>query len=596
MKNMTHDGKIAAIRKQRGFHRLSDWAALPLAVLLVIATLLLRRGLQFVLGDEPLLLLFVLPIMVGAWCGGWRAGLLATVLAALLADYFLLEPRGEFGIASTIDRVRWAELWIVGIAVSLLMESLHRQHRRLERSQEASRRLASIVESSSDAIIGNTLDGTIVDWNAAAERMYGCSAAEAVGRSIFMLAPPDQDDEMPAIMKRIERGEPIASLETERRRRDGSLVSVALSVSPVLAEDGSVIGASTIARDITAQKKAEEEMARLASFPMLNPNPIVEVDLDGRICFANPGAQCLFPDLLPMQSSHPWLAGWSVLADACHRRVAIPDREVTVGERLYHQTMHYVPEFDRLRIYGMDITDRQQAEERLRQIADELKRSNSDLEQFAYVASHDLQEPLRMVTGFVQLLHRQYAGRLDADADKYIDFAVDGAKRMQTLINDLLAYARIGMRGRPATTTSAEAAFRQALANLCAGIEETAAEIARGELPEVRADDAQLVQLFQNLIGNALKFHGQAPPKIRVEARRQDDEWLFSVTDNGIGIAPEFRDRIFLIFQRLHGRGEYAGTGIGLAICKRIVDRHGGRIWVESQAGQGATFYFTLPT
>jgi PAS domain S-box-containing protein len=243
-----------------------------------------------------------------------------------------------------------------------------------------------------------------------------------------------------------------------------------------------------------------------------------------------------------------------------------------------------------------DITARKRAEESLQRTAEELRRSNSDLEQFAYVASHDLQEPLRMVAGFVQLLQRQYTGRLDTEADKYIDFAVDGAKRMQTLINDLLAYSRVGTRGQEPAPTDSAAALDRALANLLSSIDETAARITHGALPAVRADQVQLVQLFQNLIGNALKFRGETPPKIHVDATRQDDRWRFSVSDNGIGIDPQFQRRIFLIFQRLHTREHYPGTGIGLAICKKIVDHHGGRIWVESQAGQGATFYFTLPT
>ncbi len=250
-----------------------------------------------------------------------------------------------------------------------------------------------------------------------------------------------------------------------------------------------------------------------------------------------------------------------------------------------------------VRSIGMvhDITKRKQAEQAERKTAEELRRSNEDLGQFAYVASHDLQEPLRMVTGFVQLLQKKYGGRLDADADQYIAYAVDGAMRMQTLINDLLAYSRVGTRGGERAPTDLGATLRHALGNLHAGIEETAAEITHGELPTLLADGTQLAQLFQNLIGNALKFRGDAPPKIHVDASRKGDDWLFSVRDNGIGIDPEFRERIFLIFQRLHTRQKYPGTGIGLAVCKKIVDRHGGRIWVESQPGEGATFYFTIP-
>ncbi len=243
-----------------------------------------------------------------------------------------------------------------------------------------------------------------------------------------------------------------------------------------------------------------------------------------------------------------------------------------------------------------NVTARKRAEEALLQTTEELARSNSDLEQFASVVSHDLQEPLRAVTGFVQLLRQKYEARLGPDADQYITFAVEGAKRMETLIRDLLAYSRIGARGREPSLTDAGAALRRALENLQTSIQESAAEITHGELPTVRADGTQLAQLFQNLIGNALKFRGEAPPKIRIDACREHDSWHFSVRDNGIGIDSKDQDRIFLIFQRLHRRQQYPGTGIGLAICKRIVDRHAGRIWVESDPGQGATFHFALPT
>ena len=266
-----------------------------------------------------------------------------------------------------------------------------------------------------------------------------------------------------------------------------------------------------------------------------------------------------------------------------------------MGEDCYQQMMHYVEDIERVRIYAMDVTARKRADEALQETTAELARSNKDLDHFASVASHDLQEPLRTVSGFVQLLQKKYVHQLDAEADQFIEFAVDGTKRMQTLIRDLLAYARVGSRGLELAPTDAGASLRQAVDNLRVRIEETAAEITYGELPTVRADAGQLVQLFQNLLGNALKFHGELPPKIHVDASRQEDHWLFSVRDNGIGIAAESLDRIFMIFERLHTRAQYPGTGIGLAICKRIVDRHGGRISVESEPGQGTTFRFTLP-
>ncbi len=238
---------------------------------------------------------------------------------------------------------------------------------------------------------------------------------------------------------------------------------------------------------------------------------------------------------------------------------------------------------------------RRRAELSLQSHAQELARSNEELQQFAYVASHDLQEPLRMVASYTQLLARRYKGRLDSDADEFIAYAVDGVNRMQRLIQDLLAYSRVGTRGHEFKPLDTGVALDKALANLKASVDETGATIVRGKLPQVMADETQLTQLFQNLVGNALKFRGPSAPRVVVDAERQGNEWRFTVEDNGIGIEPQYYERIFIIFQRLHGKEEYPGTGIGLAICKKIVERHGGRIGLDSQPGQGTTFWFTLP-
>jgi signal transduction histidine kinase len=226
---------------------------------------------------------------------------------------------------------------------------------------------------------------------------------------------------------------------------------------------------------------------------------------------------------------------------------------------------------------------------------EEMERSNKDLQQFAYVASHDLQEPLRMVSSYVQLLQRRYKGKLDADADDFIGFAVDGAMRMQHLIQGLLSYSRINTHGSPPSAIDVGDVLRQVLINLRLAIEESGARIIHEALPVVEADATQLVQLFQNLIANAIKFCSALPPRIHITAEKDTPYWVFSVRDNGIGIDPDFADRIFTIFQRLHSRTAYSGTGIGLAICKRIVERHGGSIRVVSSPGAGSTFYFTLP-
>ncbi len=239
---------------------------------------------------------------------------------------------------------------------------------------------------------------------------------------------------------------------------------------------------------------------------------------------------------------------------------------------------------------------RQQAERNLARKVEELARSNGELEQFAHVASHDLQEPLRMVAAYTQLLGDRYRGKLDGDADKYIGYAVEGAVRMQTLILDLLAFSQAGHNQQSPGPVECNAAFDAAMHNLRRAIEETGAVVTRDNLPALTADSTQLGQLFQNLIGNAIKFRGTEVPAVRISAAKQNDEWRFSVSDNGIGILPQYKDKIFVIFQRLHTREQYSGNGVGLAICRRIVDHYGGRIWVESEPGRGSTFYFTLPS
>ena len=242
-----------------------------------------------------------------------------------------------------------------------------------------------------------------------------------------------------------------------------------------------------------------------------------------------------------------------------------------------------------------EVSERRRAEEALRQQAGELERSNSELRQLTYAASHDLQEPLRMVSSYTQLLAKRYDGKLDADADDFISFAVEGVDRMKALVDDLGAYSRVGPHNGSSGQTDCEVAFDSAVASLAAGIEESQAEVTRDSLPTLPGDASQLAQVFEQLIGNALKFKSDVPPRIHASARVDEREAVFSVSDNGIGIETEYLGRIFDMFQRLHTRGEYVGTGIGLAICRRIIENHRGRIWVESTPGAGTTFHFAIP-
>lgn len=231
----------------------------------------------------------------------------------------------------------------------------------------------------------------------------------------------------------------------------------------------------------------------------------------------------------------------------------------------------------------------------LKETIQELKRSNEELQQFTYVASHDLQEPLRMVSTFTKLLEKNYKDKLDDKAKEYIFFASDGALRMQALIDDLLLYSRVGTKGKPFEPTDCNEVINKTLSYLQISIKEKNAKVSYEHLPNVNADASQLIQLFQNLISNAIKFNENKIPEIKIQATQKDKEWLFSVSDNGIGVDKQFSERVFLMFQRLHTYKEYPGTGIGLAICKKIVERHGGKIWVESEIGKGSIFYFTIP-
>jgi PAS domain S-box-containing protein len=257
---------------------------------------------------------------------------------------------------------------------------------------------------------------------------------------------------------------------------------------------------------------------------------------------------------------------------------------------------HWSPSEKIMFCVARDVTERKQAEQRQQEILNELSRSNAELEQFAYIASHDLQEPLRAISGCVQVLQRRYSDKLDSRATELITHAVEGTVRMQTLIHDLLAFSRVGTRGKPFEPTDCNQIMSGVEHSLRASIEESRATITYEHLPTVMADSVQLSQVFQNLVGNAIKYRGERVPEVHVSAQRHDDEWQFAVSDNGIGIEPRYFERVFEMFQRLHTRNEYSGTGIGLAIVKKIVERHGGRIWVESVPGQGSRFYFTLAT
>ncbi len=348
-------------------------------------------------------------------------------------------------------------------------------------------------------------------------------------------------------------------------------------------------------QDITERKRLEEALESIARLPQENPNPVIRLSQGLIINYANPASQVLLTDWgittgqeAPIEITDMAIAS---LGDGVHRQI-----ECNYNDHTYLLNLAPFPQAGYVNLYARDITERKKAEEVLKLKLEELARSNAELEQFAYVSSHDLQEPLRMISSYLQLLQRRYEGNIDDKADKYIHFAVDGAARMQTLINDLLEFSRVTTRAGEPEPTDSELVLNQTLSNLDLYIKQNKATVSHDPLPEVMADNTQLAQVFQNLIINGIKFHGEEAPKIHISAEKKANEWSFSVKDNGIGINPQYSEKIFEVFKRLHKKEEYPGTGIGLAICKKIVERHGGRIWVESELGKGATFYFTLPT
>jgi PAS domain S-box-containing protein len=484
-----------------------------------------------------------------------------------------------------------------------------------------------VVQECSDGIAVTDEQGRVVIWNEAQARITGLPSAQVQGRSIvdvlFELTPRAKrdgerlDDLRRVVRAALERGEmPWLNQVVERKleRPDGTYRFVRSVMFTIETQQGFALASTT--RDITAHKRVEaalrEKQQLLTGVINHSPNIITLMDREGRYLLVNHSTAELlgcseadlvgktFAEVLPPETATLFMERLQTVLETQSALQVEDFMPAPDGERAYNTTLFplYDDQGDIYAVGGLalDITARVQAEQEVARYAAELERSNQELEQFAYITSHDLREPLRMVKGYLDLLGRRYREELDASAQEFIDYAVDGAERMQEMIRALLRLSRVKTRGEAFAPTDVEAVLARTLNTLRRSIKDAGAEVTHDPLPTLMADGAQLTQVLQNLITNGIKFcREDEPPRVHVSAQREGDEWVFSVADNGIGIDPEQADRLFQIFQRLHTRAEYEGLGIGLVLCRRIVERHGGRIWVESAPGQGATFYFTLP-
>jgi PAS domain S-box-containing protein len=491
----------------------------------------------------------------------------------------------------------------------------------LSESKESEARYRGLLEAAPDAMVVVNSGGEIVLLNVQAEKQFGYRRDELIGQKVKNIIPKGFAERLladglrsveDALAQQIGTG-----IELIARRKDGSEFPIEIMLSPLESAEGILVTAAI--RDISVRRDAERHLAqmegRYRGLLEAAPDAMVVVNQAGEIVLLNVQAEKQFgyrrdelvgqrvKNIIPEGFAERLVADdlrsvEDALAQQIGTGIELIARRKDGSEFPIEIMLSPLESAEGILVTAAirDISVRKGSEEHLVKTMGELKRSNDELQQFAYVASHDLQEPLRMVASYTQLLAQRYKGRLDSDADEFIAYAVDGSNRMQRLIQDLLAYSRAGTNGKALHEISSENALKEALENLRATIEESGAVVTHDQLPALTTDGTQLAQVFQNLIGNAIKYQGAEVPRVHVSAMRNGgNEWIFSVRDNGLGIDPQYFERIFIIFQRLHGPTEFKGTGIGLAICKKMLEGLGGRIWVESQPKNGSTFYFTLP-
>lgn len=552
-----------------------------------------------------------MPFFTNSGSGGIMARRLfpAAILTPLCVGWLRLQGQqaGLYGTSFGVSLFATANILIFVVIVARVAISLNKgEAERLQTQQaldESEDLFAKAFRLSPDYVaIARVADRSIVMANEAICQLLDVPLNQLIGKPSSDFINPLTEAKRTEFMRELmTRGETL-NHETEIILNSGRQIFVSVSSRLVSFHDEPCI--LSVLRDITAQKELEEDKQRFFS---VSQDIFCIFDFDGYFRLLNPAVEnvlhfkaeellgkfafdYIHPDDLEksQQALAQVVGGVRLSGFVCRfRRRDNTYRSISWSTAPYGN-MFYAT--------GRDISDRIQIESDLQNAVDALTRSNEKLQQFTYVASHDLQEPLRSVGGVVQVLQQRYEDKLDARGQQLITHAIDNVVRMQNLLNDLLIYSRIGTRGAPLELTDSNEIVRHALSNLQAAIEESGAQISVGELPIVKADARQLEQVFQNLLSNAIKFRGAKLPQIQITAHCDADKCLFAVKDNGIGIAPEYFERIFSLFQRLHSRTAYPGTGIGLTICKGVIERHGGQIWVESAPDEGATFYFTIPT
>jgi len=471
---------------------------------------------------------------------------------------------------------------------------------------ESEDKFRRVFQYSTDSVaIASLPDMKFLDVNQELSRATGLVREEIVGKKLTDLDICADRGEFERLYKEFLQSGELRNRDADFRAKNGRVFPGLVSVARL--EIGGQECALAIVRDITERKRAEEARALLAAIIRSAEDPILSSDLNWIVTSWNPGAEKLYgysaAEIIGQKIGLMVPADQMAEVEQARARISRGERVVSYESKRTRKdgsvidvSVRLSPVFDAAgSLVGISAIHRDITERRLAERAKELARSNAELEDFAYVVSHDLREPLHNVTAYVRLLAKDYQGKLGADADEYLRYALDGAGWMQTLIDDLLTYARATTDKKALEPTDFAPVVSQAIANLSAAIEEQRATVTYEPMPTVPADGRAMTQVFQNLIENALKFRGQEPPSVHLGAERRAGDWVFSVRDNGIGIDPAHTKHLFTIFHRLHSRREYPGSGIGLAICKKIVERHGGRIWVESEPGCGATFSFTIP-